>query len=185
MFSSRTVVGLAAVALAIAATAVSMAGRASGARTSDAAYSSSAPSGGPVAASMIIPPGKIAAVSAEFGSGDVNCPENSLTYGYQLNGGANVPLDTGYGCAAAAGTTIGPFPGPTLLRIWVTDNYPPPYTFYSDGNHALVTRRTAAGLVPPWTVSVMDSYYGFCGTDCPRAPAGPGEGNFNATISIS
>jgi hypothetical protein len=47
--------------------------------------------------------------------------------------------ERGRGFSHVAGAVIGPFPTATLLRIWLTDFHAPVYTFYSDGNHALVS----------------------------------------------
>jgi len=90
-----------------------------------------------------------------------------------------VDSDRGFYCGPAAGAVIGPFSTAMLLRIWLTDYHLPPSTFYSDGNHALVSGSN------PWTVSIMDSAVGTCGFGCPRPPAGPGQGNLNVTVTIS
>lgn len=137
--------------------------------------------GGKFAAGLVIPAGKVATLSgAQFGAGGgLNCPSDLLAYGYQLNLGANVQVASGNGCTAAAGATIGPFATATLLRIWLTDLHPPVYTFYSDGNHALVSGSN------PWTVSIMDSLFGTVGPGTPRPPAGPGQGNFNVVVTIA
>ena len=85
----------------------------------------------------------------------------------------------GGGCSHVAGAVIGPFPTATLLRIWLTDFHAPVYTFYSDGNHALVSGTN------PRTVSIMDSLFGTVGPSIARPPAGPGHGNLNVTVTIS
>ena len=137
--------------------------------------------GGKFATGLVIPAGKVATLSgAQFGGvGGVNCPGDLLAYGYQLDLGANVQVASGNGCSPAAGATIGPFPTARLLRVWLTDLHPPVYTFYSDGNHALVSGSN------PWTVSIMDSFFGTIGPDMPRPPTGPGLGNFNVTVTIA
>ena len=59
------------------------------------------------------------------------------------------------------------------------DFHSPVYTFYSDGNHALVSGSN------PRTVSIMDSLFGLDGPSVPRPPAGAGQGNLNVIVSIS
>jgi hypothetical protein len=104
-----------------------------------------------------------------------------LTYGYQLDAGANVSVASKpFACETvpAAGATIGPFPTAELLRVFLTDELCP-VTFYSDGNHALVTGSN------PFRVDITDS--GFCtsGPGDPRPPALPGGGNLDVTVSIA
>lgn len=139
--------------------------------------------GGQFATGIVIPAGKTAALSgATFGDFVTNCPYDPMVYGYQLNLGANVNVanhPAGSGCTHVAGATIGPFPTATLLRIWVDDSYGPDYIFYSDGNHALVSGSN------PWTVSIMDSFFGQSGPSVARPPTGPGNGNLNVTVTVS
>jgi hypothetical protein len=141
---------------------------------------------------IVIPAGYVATISnAAFGDSNIdpgNCPADRLEYGYELNSSPNVQLDSGVGCAPAAGATIGPFPAPTQLRIYLDDfscsttsAAPPPNVFYSDGVHALVTPVNPL----TWGVSLMDSYLCTSGPNDPRAPAGPGTGNFNLTITLT
>lgn len=139
--------------------------------------------GGKFATGIIIPAGETATLTkATFGDFVTNCPADALTYGYQLNLGANVQLGShpiNSGCAAAPGATIGPFPTATLLRVWLDDLTSPAYIFYSDGSHALVSGSN------PFVVAIMDSFFGTSGPSSPRVPPGPGEGNLNVTVTIS
>ena len=78
--------------------------------------------GGKFATGIIIPAEKVATLSNAHWT---QTPCDALTYGYQLNLGANVPLGSKPGgpCVngALAGATIGPFSTATLLRIFLTD----------------------------------------------------------------
>ena len=97
-----------------------------------------AATGGP-AGGFVIPAGSTASFSAiTFGA----C--NNLSWGYQLNGGANqVQATFAGGCTSgtAPDVTIGPFATPTSLRIFLTDNTCH-VTYYSDGlpvDHVIVS----------------------------------------------
>src|SRR5436305_5398428 len=102
--------------------------------------------GGKFATGIVIPAGKVATLSNAHWN---LTPCDALSYGYQLNLGANVVLASKPGgpCVngAVAGTTLGPYPTAMLLRIFLTDTGDPAvpvscnFTFYSDGSHALVT----------------------------------------------
>jgi hypothetical protein len=140
--------------------------------------------GGVFATGIVIPAGKTATLSnARWTNG----PCDALTYGYQLNLGANVPLASKPGgqCfnAALPGATIGPFPTAVLLRIFLKDTGVPAttcnYTFYSDGLHARVTGTN------PYAVDISDS--GVCQVPptVPRVPAGVGLGNFSVMVTIA
>ena len=134
---------------------------------------------------IVIPVGDIATLSnATFGDNIVNpgnCPANRLEYGYELNSGANVQLDSGVGCEPAAGATIGPFATPTQLRVYLND-FSCLNVFYSDGVHALVSPLSALS----WTVSIMDSNLAcVSGPTDPRVPVAPGTGNFNVTVTLT
>jgi hypothetical protein len=145
--------------------------------------------GGQFATGLVIPAGKKATLSnAQFGdffptaplapNTWTNCPGDPLAYGYQLNLGANVQVATGgMGCQAVAGAVIGPFPTAVLLRIFLTDNHPPVFTFYSDGNHATVVGSN------PYLVSIRDSVFGTI-TTAPLIPP-PGDGNLNVVVTIA
>jgi hypothetical protein len=143
--------------------------------------------GGTFATGIIIPAGKVATLSNASWAVP---PCDSLTYGYQLNLGALVPLASKpAGCfgGPVAGAVIGPYPTATLLRIYLTDIGSGPsnvcdYTFFSDGVHALVTGTN------PYIVDIRDSF--FCLLDptepyVPYAPSGPGLGNISVTITIA
>ena len=140
--------------------------------------------GGQFAKGLIIPAGKRATLSnAKFGDFVTNCPGDLLAYGYEVNLGADVQVATGgAGCQNVPGVVvIGPSATASLLRIWLKDFTPPgPYTFYSDNaKHALVSGSN------PYTVSIMDSFFGQRGPDVTYLPPGPGNGNLNVTVTIS
>jgi hypothetical protein len=137
---------------------------------------------GTFAYGLIIPAGQTATIGASWTMG----PCDALSYGYQVNFGANIALgskpDT---CAnpSLSGGVVGPFPTAVLLRIWLNDTGNPAGScndpFYSDGTHALVT--------PPNPYGVSMSYSFFCtpGPNDLRPPAGPGLGNIDVTVNIS
>lgn len=141
--------------------------------------------GGTFGSGIVIPAGRTATISnARWNLR----PCDALTYGYQLDFGANVPLASNQGglCLNAdlPNATIGPFAKTTLLRIFLTDSgYPGAltscdYTFYSDGAHALVTGSN------PWQIDIADS--DFCTAPPTSADApGPGGGNLDLTLTIS
>ena len=147
--------------------------------------------GGKFATGLVIPAGQTATLTqAQFGdffptaplapNTWTNCPGDPLAYGYQLNLGANVTVATGPafgGCAVLAGATIGPFPTAVLLRIFLTDNHLPVFTFYSDGNHSRVVGTN------PFLVSIRDSLFGTVTTG-PLIPL-PGDGNLNVVVTIA
>jgi hypothetical protein len=142
--------------------------------------------GGKFATGLVIPAGKVATLSNAHWN---LAPCDALTYGYQLNLGANVPLASKPGgpCfnAPVAGAVIGPFPTASLLRIFLTDTGDPfvpvacNFTFYSDGSHALVTGTN------PWIVDIRDSVFCTFGPNNPFPPAGVGLGNIDVTVTIA
>jgi hypothetical protein len=141
--------------------------------------------GGRFATGIIIPAGKVATLS---GARWTLTPCDALTYGYQLNLGANVPLASKPGgpCVNAAlpGATIGPFRTAVLLRIFLTDIGVPPgincnYTFYSDGSHARVTGTN------PYIVDIRDSVFCQVPPSVPLVPGGVGLGNLNVTVTVA
>ena len=139
----------------------------------------------PTPSEIVIPAGYVATISgATFGDDTIdpgNCPSNRTNYGYELDSGPNVQLDSGVGCEPAAGATIGPFSAPTQLRVYL-DDFSCGYVFYSDGSHSLVTPLTPLS----WGVSLMDSGVGcVTGPSIARLPVKPGTGNFNLTISLT
>ena len=140
--------------------------------------------GGVFATGIVIPAGKTATLSnARWRF----APCDALTYGYQLNLGANVALASKPGgpCfnAALPGATIGPFRTAVLLRIFLRDTGVPAttcdYTFYSDGSHARVTGTN------PYVVDIRDSAFCQFPPTVPLIPAGVGGGNVNVTVTIA
>jgi hypothetical protein len=131
--------------------------------------------GGTFATGIVIPAGHTATLGNGFLSG---C--DSLTGGYQLNFGDNVPLASGGGCnfTPFSGGTIGPFSTATLLRIYLTDNSFGD-TFYSDGNHAMVWTTN------PYLVDILDSGAGSATGSTPRYPQYPGDANLEVTVTIN
>jgi hypothetical protein len=107
---------------------------------------------------------------------------NSVTYGYALDDGSTTALASKpYGCSTLSqpDATIGPFDTAVILRLFLGD-HTCNQTFYSDGNHALVSGSN------PYDVDIMDAG-GFCeapeGT--PRSPADfGGLGNLSTTVTI-
>jgi hypothetical protein len=125
---------------------------------------------------IVIPAGDVVTLSgAAFSACD------ALQYGYQLNFGPNVPVDSkGPVCTTipASGAQFGPFISDTTLRIFLTD-VTCSDTFYSDGVHALVTGSN------PLTVDITDSGICTSGPSDPRPPGGPGQGNLTVTVTIA
>jgi hypothetical protein len=110
------------------------------------------------------------------------CGADQLSYGYQLNLGADIPLgaDNSFSCAPFPDTVLGPFPTAVLLRMFLRDTGLPPgfvcdYTYYSDGLHAAVSGSN------PYSLDIDDSLF------CQSPPTDPrtGNQNFTATITIS
>jgi hypothetical protein len=136
--------------------------------------------GGTFATGLIIPAGQTATISASWTQG----PCDALSYGYQVDFGANVPLGSksaGCGNPSLSGGVVGPFTTAVLLRIWLNDTGTSGScndTFYSDGVHALVTPPN------PYDVSIFDSYFCTSGPNDPRIPSGPGHGNIDVTVNI-
>ena len=94
--------------------------------------------GGP-AGGFVVTPGSVASfASISFSA----C--NSLTWGYQLNGGSNQAQFTfpgGCGSGTGPNVTIGPFAAPTAVRVFMTDNHCH-ITYFSDGtpvDHVIVS----------------------------------------------
>jgi hypothetical protein len=131
---------------------------------------------------IVIPAGQtVSLTNATFNACD------PLTYGYQVNDGALVPVGSKNGvCGTQAvnDVTIGPFARRSVLRIYILDQsasacsgYPTNYTYFSDGFHGLVTGTD------PWQVDITDSGIG-CSSpaDQLRLPDAPGQGNLNVTV---
>src|SRR5258708_6837705 len=110
---------------------------------------------GSPAGGFVIPIGSSASfTNVQFGA----C--NNLTWGYQLNGGANQAQFTfpgGCGTGSGPSVTIGPFATPTSLRVFLTDNVCK-FTYYSDGtpvDHVIVSGTN------PYSLRFADGG-GFC-----------------------
>jgi hypothetical protein len=103
-------------------------------------------------ADITIPAGSTASISASLGA----C--NSLSYGYQLDGGSRNQLGFfGGGCGRQfyPTTTLGPFSTSRQLRLWATDNNCG-YFFDQNGPHASV-----GGGPNNYSVNIADGG-GFC-----------------------
>ena len=138
---------------------------------------------------FIIPGGSTASfTNVQFGA----C--NSLSWGYQLNGGANQVQATfpgGCGTGSASNVTIGPFTTPRTLRVFLTDNTCH-VTYYSDGtpvDHVIVSgsnpyslRFADAGGFCERTMTTTNNFTGFnFHVDLAisgGAPFAPGGGSF-------
>jgi len=107
---------------------------------------------------------------------------NSLTWGYQLNGGANQNQFTfPGGCGAGTGpnVTIGPFTTTQILRVFLTDNTCRA-TYYSDGlpvDHVIVSGSN------PYALRFADGG-GFCERTNTTTNTFPGC-NFCINLAIS
>lgn len=144
--------------------------------------------GGAFATGIIIPANNIATLTPTFFACD------TLTWGYQLNFGANVDKAnfSPFRCPLTGSEPtvhIGPFGTATLLRIYLTETSPCSATYYSDGggnaNHALVTPTPLPEtIIDNYEVDIMDT--GVCGyADSTRLPLGPGDGNLNVIVDIN
>jgi hypothetical protein len=138
----------------------------------------------PLTGAFVIPAGHAATIS------DVRWkhPCDALGYGYRLGSGDLVTLASKpAGCISGEkdlpGKTIGPFSSDMTLRIFLTDTgYPAGscrYTFYSDGSHALVTGSN------PWHVDITDGVFCTKDPNADVAPAKPGFGNLEVTVTVS
>ena len=84
---------------------------------------------------------------------------NELTWGYSVGSG-DVPLGgKPYGCTTEtqADSTVGPFATAVVLRVFLTDHTCGNTTYYSDGDHAIVTPTSPTS----WAVDIADAG-GFC-----------------------
>lgn len=97
---------------------------------------------------------------------------NELLWGYET-GGVSVQLGSKpYGCTTttAADITVGPFATAVVLRVYLTDLTCEGVTYFSDGDHAHVSRLTATS----WLVDIADAG-GFCERqNVPAEFTGPG-----------
>jgi hypothetical protein len=136
-----------------------------------------AANGGQFASGIVIPKGHTATFTNSYFSA---C--NALTWGYQLNFGANQDQGTFPGGCIPAGSpdvTIGPFPTAELVRVYLTDNSCGFGPYYSDGDHAQVTGAN------PYQVAITDG-----DSDCSSPPGNDrppvdGVGNFNTTLTVN
>jgi hypothetical protein len=133
-----------------------------------------AASGGAFASGIIIPKdGTATFTNVKFSA----C--NVLTYGYQLNFGANVPLATKPAeCVSdlpEPNVTLGPYRTAVLLRVFVIDETCS-FTFYSDGNHGTVSGSN------PFTVQIADGE-----VNCGSTPSmeRKGVGNLELTLTVN
>lgn len=139
--------------------------------------------GGTFASGLVIPEGGRAVLTDARFRGACD----PLVYGYQVNFGPFVPVDSKpFGCGPVPlnGATIGPFPTAVLLRIFLIDNYcggGPDWIYFSDGNHGLVTPVSSGTFV----VDMTDSFLCQLPNSDPRVPSGPGHGDLTLTVVIS
>jgi len=109
---------------------------------------------------------------------------DGLTWGYEVGSGPLVQegsLSAGCATVPTADPTIGPFPirpfGQLFTVVfWLTDTSYGPYTYYSTGNHALVTGSLLR------TVDITDSGEGAYPPGDARPPAAPGDGNLSLKV---
>ncbi len=128
---------------------------------------------------IVIPAGDKATLSgAEF------CADDSVAYGFTLDGGSQHQVASGTGhCDSLSGnTTIGLTSAPRTLVVYLTDSFCS-LTYYSDGtgagDHALVTVENAW----TWGVSITDCGSGNDQYDT-RVPSA-GAGNLNVTVTLT
>lgn len=126
---------------------------------------------------LVIPPGSQAKITnVKFSS----C--NSLTYGYQIDGGAKTELASTPGqCGgevSAPDATIGPFEVEKKLTLYLTDNSCE-FTFYSNGSE-----HTAVSGSDPYLVQLWDGGFGCEYEPGAEDPDGP-PGNLEATVTIA
>jgi hypothetical protein len=77
--------------------------------------------------------------------------------------------------------TIGPFGKPQSFRLFLIDEYPTAFTFFSsDRKHTTITRMGTG----TWRIAENDSNFGAHGPFSANAP-GPGQGSFRTTLTIS
>jgi len=134
---------------------------------------------------FLIPAGHTATIS----NVSFNRACDSLTYGYQVIGGVAVQVDSRTGrclsSSTAAGRIVGPFSTARSLRIWLRDTRcksqphgPGSWTYFSDGNHTLVSGTG------PWALDLQDSFFCLSDITSPFAPK-QGQGDLHLTLSIS
>src|SRR5918996_663516 len=101
---------------------------------------------------------------ALVGSGGETFRNTGECVSFAARGGAVAPGDIElgskvYGCFAQTHTdvTVGPFPTAVVLRVYLTDEFCGPTTYYSDGDHANVLQLSPTS----WHVDIADAG-GFC-----------------------
>jgi len=84
---------------------------------------------------------------------------NALTWGYNVGSGDQALGGKTAGCfdETEPDTTVGPFATAVVLRVFLTDNSCANTTYYSDGDHAIVTPTSPTS----WSVDIADAG-GFC-----------------------
>ena len=84
---------------------------------------------------------------------------NALTWGYNVGSGDQALGGKAAGCGTEVegDTTVGPFATAVVLRVFLTDNTCANTTYYSDGDHAVVTPTSPTS----WSVDIADAG-GFC-----------------------
>ena len=106
---------------------------------------------------------------------------NNLSWGYNVGAG-DVELGSKvYGCFAQTDpdVTVGPFATAVVLRVYLTDEFCGPTTYYSDGDHARVTPLSPSS----WQVDIADAG-GFCERqNTPVVFTGPG--NLSVLVVIN
>jgi hypothetical protein len=84
---------------------------------------------------------------------------NALTWGYNVGSGDVALGGKPFGCGTETepDTTVGPFATAVVLRVFLTDHTCANTTYYSDGDHAIVTPTSPTS----WSVDIADAG-GFC-----------------------
>jgi hypothetical protein len=76
--------------------------------------------------------------------------------------------------------TIGPFPRPQSFRLFLIDEFPPAFTFFSDDHKHTTVTQTGTGT---WRIAENDGAFGAHGPFSAYAP-GPGQGSFRTTLTM-
>lgn len=106
---------------------------------------------------------------------------NNLSWGYNVGSGDVELGSTVNRCRTTtqADATVGPFSTATILRVYLTDESCGPTTYYSDGDHAIVTPTGASS----WRVDIADAG-GSCGRQNTPAAFTP-PGNLSVGVVIN
>jgi hypothetical protein len=122
------------------------------------------------ASGIFIPKGHTATLTkAEFHAFE------ALTYGYQLNGGANVEVgsqELGGLNGKVPDATVGPVSAISLIRIFLT-SVNCGFTYYSDGLHAVVSGSN------PFLVELNDAFF------CTSSPSEPRTGHHDLDLKLT